>query len=41
MWGAYDIARIERDTGWRPRPGREAFHEYMDWVAENDLSDPA
>ena len=20
MWGAYDIARLERDTAWRPRP---------------------
>ncbi|WP_343675547.1 NAD(P)-dependent oxidoreductase [Paraburkholderia heleia] len=32
MWGAYDIARLERDTGWRPRDGREAFHDYMDWL---------
>lgn len=37
MWGAYDIARIERDTGWRPPPGKEAFHSYMDWIAENEL----
>lgn len=36
MWGAYDLARIERDTDWRPRPGKAAFHEYMDWVAAND-----
>ncbi|MDQ0391258.1 NAD-dependent epimerase/dehydratase family protein [Labrys monachus] len=41
MWGAYDIARIAHDTGWRPRPGRVGFHDYMDWVAEHDLSDPA
>ncbi|GAB2899769.1 NAD(P)-dependent oxidoreductase [Paraburkholderia jirisanensis] len=33
MWGAYDIARIERDTGWRPRAGSVAFHDYMDWLA--------
>jgi UDP-glucose 4-epimerase len=33
MWGAYDIARLERDTGWRPRPVREAFHDYMQWLA--------
>ncbi|SAL29979.1 dTDP-glucose 4,6-dehydratase [Caballeronia sordidicola] len=33
MWGAYDIARIERDTDWRPREGRDAFHDYMDWLA--------
>ncbi|BEU25768.1 NAD(P)-dependent oxidoreductase [Paraburkholderia sp. 22B1P] len=32
MWGAYDISRLERDTDWRPRDGREAFHDYMDWL---------
>jgi nucleoside-diphosphate-sugar epimerase len=36
MWGAYDIARILRDTTWRPRPGKEAFHAYMDWIAANE-----
>lgn len=36
MWGAYDIARIERDTAWRPRPGKQAFHEYMDWIAAHE-----
>ncbi|MDX8439718.1 NAD-dependent epimerase/dehydratase family protein [Mesorhizobium australafricanum] len=36
MWGAYDIARILRDTAWRPRPGRQAFHDYMDWIAANE-----
>lgn len=36
MWGAYDTARIERDTSWRPRPGKEAFHTYMDWITENE-----
>jgi UDP-glucose 4-epimerase len=36
MWGAYDIARILRDTAWRPRPGKEAFHAYMDWIAANE-----
>ncbi|TIV45666.1 MAG: NAD(P)-dependent oxidoreductase, partial [Mesorhizobium sp.] len=36
MWGAYDIARIMRDTEWRPRPGKEAFHAYMDWIAANE-----
>ncbi|RAZ77226.1 NAD-dependent epimerase/dehydratase family protein [Mesorhizobium atlanticum] len=36
MWGAYDIARIMRDTAWRPRPGKEAFHAYMDWIATNE-----
>jgi len=32
MWGAYDISRLERDTGWRPGDGRKAFHDYMDWL---------
>jgi UDP-glucose 4-epimerase len=39
MWGAYDISRIANETGWRPRPVREALHAYMDWiVAERDAS---
>jgi UDP-glucose 4-epimerase len=33
MWGAYDIARIATETGWRPRPVRTAFHAYIDWIA--------
>jgi UDP-glucose 4-epimerase len=38
MWGAYDISRITAETGWRPRPVREALHAYMDWIAqEGDL----
>ncbi|TIO34794.1 MAG: NAD(P)-dependent oxidoreductase [Mesorhizobium sp.] len=37
MWGAYDIARIMRDTAWRPRPGKEAFHAYMDWISANEM----
>ena len=37
MWGAYDISRIVAETGWRPRPMREAFHAYMDWI-EAELS---
>jgi nucleoside-diphosphate-sugar epimerase len=32
MWGAYDISRLVVETGWRPRPLREAFHAYMDWI---------
>ncbi|MEP7457365.1 NAD-dependent epimerase/dehydratase family protein [Phyllobacterium sp. SB3] len=36
MWGAYDLARIERDTAWRPRSGKEAFHDYMDWIVANE-----
>ena len=33
MWGAYDISRIANETGWRPRPVRQALHDYMDWLA--------
>jgi nucleoside-diphosphate-sugar epimerase len=32
MWGAYDISRIMADTGWKPRPTREAFLAYLDWL---------
>jgi UDP-glucose 4-epimerase len=32
MWGAYDISRITAETGWKPRPMREALHAYMDWI---------
>jgi UDP-glucose 4-epimerase len=34
MWGAYDNSRIYAETGWRPRPVREAFQAYVDWIAE-------
>ncbi len=33
MWGAYDISRLTAETGWKPRPVREAFHGYIDWIA--------
>jgi hypothetical protein len=33
MWGAYDVSRVFSDTGWKPRPVRDAFHAYIDWVA--------
>ena len=33
MWGAYDISRISAETGWQPRPVREALHAYMGWIA--------
>ncbi|MBX3568033.1 MAG: NAD(P)-dependent oxidoreductase [Rhizobiaceae bacterium] len=36
MWGEYDLARIERDTDWRPTPPARAFHDYMDWIAANE-----
>ena len=39
MWGAYDLARISNETGWRPRPVREAFHAYMDWIAAGRAHD--
>ena len=32
MWGAYDISRIAAETGWKPRPTREALHAYLDWI---------
>jgi UDP-glucose 4-epimerase len=32
MWGAYDISRITTETGWQPRPVREALHAYMQWI---------
>ena len=38
MWGAYDIARIRTETGWRPRPVRDAFQAYVDWVAADRLA---
>jgi UDP-glucose 4-epimerase len=34
MWGAYDISRISAATGWKPRPVKEAFQAYMDWIAK-------
>lgn len=36
MWGAYDVSRLTGETGWRPRPMREALHAYMDWMAEHE-----
>jgi len=33
MWGAYDVSRIKSETGWTPRPVREALHAYVDWIA--------
>jgi len=36
MWGAYDISRITIETGWRPRPVREALHAYMQWIQEHE-----
>jgi UDP-glucose 4-epimerase len=36
MWGAYEISRIFAEVGWRPRPVREALHDYIDWIKENE-----
>ena len=38
MWGAYDISRLSAETGWRPRPMREALHAYMDWIVSERRS---
>ncbi len=35
-FGAYDITRITDELGWRPRPLREAMHNYIDWLRENE-----
>jgi UDP-glucose 4-epimerase len=40
MWGAYDISRLSNETGWKPRPMREALHGYMDWIVAERRSDP-
>jgi len=40
MWGAYDIARIVSEIGWRPRPMRAAFHAYMDWIVAERCAGP-
>jgi UDP-glucose 4-epimerase len=37
MWGAYDISRLSAETGWKPRPVREALHAYMQWIADTSL----
>ena len=38
MWGPYDISRIVAETAWRPRPMRDAFHDYMGWIAGRETS---
>ena len=40
MWGAYDTSRIFGDTGWKPRPMREALHAYMDRIAAERAASP-
>jgi len=34
-WGDYDISRLQRELGWRPRPIGEALHSYVAWMREN------
>ena len=36
MWGPYDNSRIVAETGWRPRPMREAFGAYVRWIADEE-----
>ncbi|MEZ7983704.1 MAG: NAD(P)-dependent oxidoreductase [Paracoccaceae bacterium] len=31
-WGAYDISRIQKETGWQPRALRDALTDYVDFV---------
>jgi UDP-glucose 4-epimerase len=38
MWGAYEISRIYSEVGWRPRPVREALHDYIAWIKANETS---
>ena len=33
-WGAYDISRMKRETGWRPRPLPEALADYVGFIRE-------
>ena len=36
-WGAYDIARLTADTGWRPRPLGEAIADYLAWMRSESV----
>lgn len=31
QWGAYDISRLAREFGWKPRPLTEGLTEYVQW----------
>ena len=35
-FGAYDISRLSDELDWRPRPLRQAMHDYIDWLRENE-----
>jgi nucleoside-diphosphate-sugar epimerase len=34
-FGAYDIARMTEEFGWRPRRLRDAMHDYIAWLKES------
>ena len=36
-FGAYDIARMRGEFGWRPRPLRDAMRDYIAWLKENEF----
>ncbi len=40
MWGAYDVSRIKAETGWTPRPVREALQAYLEWIAAERRAAP-
>ncbi len=35
-FGAYDIARMTDEFGWRPRCLRDAMHDYITWLKQTD-----
>ncbi len=37
-WGAYDISRIREAVAWRPRPLRQAFSAYVEWLSRNVMN---
>ncbi len=38
LHGALDIARLQDDTGWRPRPLEAALGDYVAWITGQDRS---
>ncbi len=39
-FGAYDIARMTDEFGWRPRALRDAMHDYIAWLKEANIQGP-
>ena len=35
-WGAYEVSRICHEVGWRPRPVRDALHDYIGWIKSSE-----